>query len=124
MLTPRQRFAAILLAAGAGIAVFAGAGTSDPSASDRISSLGSRSSDAVAVVLDSPGSRAPAVIRNSPKADDRITRVLKPVLMSVMPFALACVFAAWWCVCSSYRPAHGRAIALGAAPRGPPLRAS
>jgi hypothetical protein len=100
------------------------AATGDPRPAAMPSLQGSGSSDATALVLDSPGSRAPAVVRDDTKPDDRISRVVRPVLATAITLAIAFVLTVWWRTRHPLVSTSGSVLSRCAAPRGPPLLAN
>ncbi|MGH9032629.1 MAG: hypothetical protein ACRDZV_10930 [Acidimicrobiia bacterium] len=118
MLLVRHRLVAVLVAVGA-VAVGAlafGAGPR-PANDERLAPAGDSSVEAKA------RSRSElAVIRAAGKPDDRLNRVLKPVVEAAVLLTLVCLLAVHWCSRSLYQLRQRDIVALCAAPRGPPAR--
>jgi hypothetical protein len=119
MRSPSLRVAAVLLLVGLGVF-----------AQDRATGDAARiqageqdgSSDYASVVLDTFGPGEPAVVQSGGRTDDRLSRVLKPVVGTAVLLALAWALAARWCKRTARALWPGNVVCQRVAPRGPPVR--
>jgi hypothetical protein len=80
------------------------------------------SADYASVILDTFDPHELAVVQNGGRTDDRVNRVLKPVVGTAALLALAWALAARWCKPAPRQLWSRNVVCERAAPRGPPVR--
>jgi hypothetical protein len=117
----RGRLSVIVLALG--VVVLAGAGAAEKVSATSAGAehrLGA-DSDHAFVETDAVGPGA-SVLARTAVPDDRLVRVLKPVVAAAVLSALTWAFLVRWSTRGAYRFRPGDPISRRAAPRGPPSR--
>jgi hypothetical protein len=114
------RLATVLVVAAFGV-LARGSATSDAAGIAAVQQQ-HRSTDYASVVLDTFDAHGPAVVQGGGRTDDRLNRVLKPVVGTAALLALAWALAAGWCHPAPRRLWSRNVVCERAAPRGPPVR--